>query len=136
MSLVDRWPSTPMKLITGWAMTVALFVFLLVALANGWNLNEAVLFTTVGFVAWCNGDSTLQFFSKRKTSWEPPNKSASGGESESGSPPPSPEPTGESVTITSPSMPALKDAERLEKRQTTTPTSVVRDEAEGIEPTP
>lgn len=72
MSKIDRFPSTPVKLITGWLAFVAMFAFSLVAMARGWKIDEMLFFGTWGGVFTYNGIAFGQFWAKRSTAWPSP----------------------------------------------------------------
>ena len=72
MSTVDRWPSTPMKQITGWASFCALLVFSMLALWYEKVLNTEAFITVWAAVLGYNGIAFAQFWAKRSTAWEPP----------------------------------------------------------------
>lgn len=67
MSLIDRWPATPMKQFTGWAAFVAFFLFSLAAMWWNRSVPMELWYGLAGLVTFYNGDGTLQFFAKRKT---------------------------------------------------------------------
>ena len=72
MAAVDKFPSTPVKLITGWLAFCIMFLFSLVAMWRNVTINEALFYGTWGGVFTYNGLAFGQFWAKRSTSWEPP----------------------------------------------------------------
>ena len=72
MSRLDRFPSTPVKLITGWVTFCGLFVFSLVAMWAGKTLVAEIFITVWTAVLAYNGIAFAQFWAKRSTAWEPP----------------------------------------------------------------
>ena len=68
---IDEWPSTPIKAITVWAMSLIFFVVSLIIILRNMTINDAVYFTLAGIVFGHDAVATVQFIGKRKTAWEP-----------------------------------------------------------------
>jgi hypothetical protein len=69
MSRIDKWPSTPIKQVTSWAMTVILFLVCLAIIWINRTINWQVFTVLAGFVFGDNAIAAYQFHAKRKTAW-------------------------------------------------------------------
>lgn len=72
MARVDKWPSTPMKLMLAWGMTLATFLLTGVLLWFNRPVNIEVYGGWLAFLAAYDGVTAYQFKAKRETAWEPP----------------------------------------------------------------
>ena len=72
MSRLDRWPSTPVKLITAWAMSVVFFLVSMYVMLMNKAVNEAIFYTMAGVLFGTDAIAAAQFYAKRKTAFTPP----------------------------------------------------------------
>lgn len=72
MSAVDRFPSTPVKLITGWLAFCVMLLFSLAAMWRARPIDREMFITVWAAVLAYNGIAFAQFWTKRATAWEPP----------------------------------------------------------------
>lgn len=72
MSILDKWPSTPVKHVTGWALVVGTAVFTFAALWSNKYVSEVIYGTWLAFVAAYDGITAYQFKVKRESAWAPP----------------------------------------------------------------
>lgn len=74
---LDKWPSTPVKLITAWAMSVLFFLASLFVMLTNREVNEAIFYTLAAALFGADVTTVAQFIGKRKTAWAPPATTAS-----------------------------------------------------------
>lgn len=67
MTLIDRWPGTPMKQFTGWLFAVMFFSFSLLVMWFNRTIPMEMWYGLGAFALGYNTDGTFQFFAKRKT---------------------------------------------------------------------
>jgi len=72
MSLIDRFPSTPVHLITAWIMAVITWGAGLYKALFSTTPNLELYYATVALVAAYGGFGVAQFIGKRSTAWAPP----------------------------------------------------------------
>lgn len=72
MSVLDRYPSTPVKLIVTQIMTVVFFIFSLHWIEHNVQINETVFSVMAAAILGADFASVLQFAKKRSTAWAPP----------------------------------------------------------------
>jgi surface polysaccharide O-acyltransferase-like enzyme len=68
---IDRFPSTPMKLVTAWFFSVVFYVFAGYIIVTNRNVNESVLYLVAALIFGQDAVAAFQFKTKRETAWVP-----------------------------------------------------------------
>lgn len=72
MSLIDRWPSTPIHLITAWVIAVVTWGAGLYKALFAGPVNVELFYATCALAGAYGAFGVTQFIGKRSTAWAPP----------------------------------------------------------------